>query len=55
VGGEDLFQPRGLNQTMTSERYREFHLTNKINNGLLIEASQYAHDFYPWEAKQSSG
>jgi len=54
-GGEDLFHPRGLpGAILTSERYREFHLANRINNGLLIEASQYAHDFYPWEVKGSS-
>jgi hypothetical protein len=55
-GGEDLFRPRGLTgRIMASERYREFHVANRINSGLLIEASQYAHDFYPWEVKKSSG
>ena len=48
--GEDIFYLRGLSGTIiTSERYREFHISNKINNGLLIPAEEYNFDFYPWE------
>jgi len=47
--GEDIFYPRGLSIIMTSERYRDFHMQNKINNGLLVEAPQFSFDYYPWE------
>jgi len=44
--GEDIFYARGLpGRIMTSERYRGFHIENKINNGILIEASEYDFDW----------
>jgi hypothetical protein len=44
--GEDIFYVRGLpGRIMTSERYRDFHVENEINNGILIEASQYSFDW----------
>jgi hypothetical protein len=48
--GEDIFYPRGLTgEIITSERYRDFHMSNKINNGLLVPADEYGFDSYPWE------
>jgi hypothetical protein len=44
--GEDIFYARDLpGRIMTSERYRDFHIENEINNGILIEASQYSFDW----------
>jgi len=44
--GEDIFYARGLpGRIMTSERYRDFHVENKINNGILIDASEYGFDW----------
>ena len=48
--GEDVFYARGLSGTIiVSERYRDFHIANRINNGLLIQANEYGFDSYPWE------
>ena len=48
--GEDLFFARGLPGTiMTSERFKEFFGRNRMNNGILVAAAAYSHDFYPWE------
>ena len=44
--GEDVFYPRGISSIITSERYRDFHIANKVNNGLLIPAEVYSFDFY---------
>jgi len=44
--GEDIFYARGLpGRIMTSERYRDLHVQNEINNGILIEASEYSFDW----------
>ena len=56
--GEDIFYARGLPGTIvTSERFKAFFQRNRINNGLLLNAKVYSHDFYPWESKggESSG
>jgi hypothetical protein len=55
--GEDVFFARGLcGQIITSERFKEFFDRNRINNGIVISAAKYSHDFYPWEriAKEGS-
>ncbi|MEW6536828.1 MAG: hypothetical protein AB1454_14555 [Candidatus Auribacterota bacterium] len=48
--GEDIFIARGLWGTfLTTERFRDFYLSNNFKNGVFIEAENYHFDFYPWE------
>jgi len=54
--GEDVFFARGLPGTiLTSEGFKEFFDRNHINNGILINAGEYSHDFYPWEKTSKEG
>lgn len=47
--GENIFIPRGKNAFIVNERFREFALAYKITNCCLIQAEEYAYDFYPLE------
>jgi len=53
--GEDVFEARGLVEIITSERFKEFFVRNRVNNGVLVNAAEYAHDFYPWEKNARTG
>jgi hypothetical protein len=46
--GEDIFVARGFpGAILVSERFRDWFVANRINNGVLIPAEEYARDFYP--------
>lgn len=46
--GEDIFIARGLPGTiLTSKRFKAFFDRHLINNGILIDATEYSFDFYP--------
>ena len=46
--GEDIFFPRGLAQYMVTERFKDSFEEHQINNGVLIDASEYSFDLEPW-------
>lgn len=46
--GEDIFIPRGLPVTVTSERFKEFCDKEEITNAVLVPAEQYSKDLEPW-------
>ncbi|MEW6536850.1 MAG: hypothetical protein AB1454_14665 [Candidatus Auribacterota bacterium] len=51
--GEDIFIARGLCGTfLTTEKFRDFYLSNNFKNGVFIEAENYHFDFYPWEKEK---
>lgn len=48
--GEDIFFARGLPGTIiVSEQFRRMCIEAELQNCLLIEASVFSFDFYPWE------
>jgi hypothetical protein len=50
--GEDIFFARGLpGIIITTERFKKFFIDAGINNGELVESTQYKFDNYPWESK----
>jgi hypothetical protein len=52
--GEDIFRARGLPGTViVTQRFRDFFLKSRFNNGLIIPAEEYGYDFYPWENETS--
>lgn len=52
--GEAIFYPRGLNEILVTEQFREMYIANGLRNGVFIPAEEFGHDFYPWEKEASS-
>ncbi len=48
--GEDIFRARGLPSTIiTSERFKKFCDRYAFSNCVLVDASRYHFDHFPWE------
>ena len=51
--GEDIFRPRNLPGTiLVTARFRDMYQDYGFRNGVFLPASEYSHDFYPWEKEK---